>query len=208
MTGSRGAAAVAERPRADLPVTPLTWQRTDTVGTELVFPRGARPHGSAIVAGARAHALTWTAEISTASEVTSLHVTSQGDGWSRELRLGRAGGGWTCRAEHAGDAGDLPFAGTEELDAIDPAALLRLGDSPIFVAWAIRRLGLTVTSGPVTVPVLRISTPALSVMPGTETYHLVSAQRLRVTGDRPAVTYELDAAGIVVSQPGRLRLAR
>ncbi|WIM99087.1 putative glycolipid-binding domain-containing protein [Actinoplanes oblitus] len=207
MTGARGP-ALAERPRADLPSTPLTWQRTDIVGTELVFPRGSRPSGSAIVAGKRPYALTWQAELSGAAEVDALHVTTRGDGWSRELRLGRAATGWTCRAEHAGDAGDLPFAGTEQLDALDPAALLRLADSPIFVSWAVRRLGLTAKSGPVTVPVVRVQVPSLTVVPGQVTYHLVSPQRLRISGDFPAATVELDDAGMAVYQAGRMRLAR
>ncbi|WP_080127807.1 MULTISPECIES: putative glycolipid-binding domain-containing protein [unclassified Actinoplanes] len=189
-------------------MTPLTWQRTDTVGTELVFPRGSRPHGSAIVAGARAYSLTWQAEVTSTSEVTSLHVTSQGDGWSRELWLDRGASGWTCRAEHAGDAGDLPSAGAEQRDALDPRAVLRLADSPIFVAWAVRGLGLTVKSGPVTVPAIRVQVPSLAVLPGTVTYHLVSPQRLRITGDWPASTFELDAAGMAVYQAGHLRLAR
>ncbi|WP_436519946.1 putative glycolipid-binding domain-containing protein [Actinoplanes sp. HUAS TT8] len=206
-TSARGS-ALAERPRADLPVSPMVWQRTDRVGTELVFPRGARPSGSAIVAGSRAYSLTWNAEVTAASEVKSLHVTSQGDGWSRELRIARAESGWTCRAEHAGDAGDLPFAGTEQLDVIDPAAVLRLADSPIFIAWAVRNLGLTVKSGPVSVPVVRVQVPSLAVVPGTVTYHLVSPQRLRITGDWPAATFELDEAGMVVYQAGHLRLAR
>jgi hypothetical protein len=207
MTGAR-VPALAERPRADLPSTPLTWQRTDIVGTELVFPRGSRPSGSAIVAGKRPYMLTWQAELSPAAQVKSLHVTSQGDGWSRELRLGRGDTGWTCRAEHAGDAGNLPFAGTEQLDAIDPAAVLRLSESPIFLGWAVRNLGLTVKSGPVTVPVVRVQVPSLAVVPGQVTYHLVSPQRLRITGDFPAATYELDEAGMVVYQAGHLRLAR
>ncbi|BCJ46663.1 hypothetical protein GCM10010168_38140 [Actinoplanes ianthinogenes] len=206
-TGARGP-ALAERPRADLPSTPLTWQRTDIVGTELVFPRGARPSGSAIVAGKRPYTLTWQAELSAASEVESLHVTTHGDGWSRELRLGRSVSGWSCRADHSGDAGDLPFAGTDQLDALDPAAVLRLAESPIFVSWAVRRLGLTVKSGPVSVPAVRVQVPSLTVVPGTVTYHLVSPQRLRISGDFPAATLELDAAGMAVYQAGRMRLVR
>ncbi|MFI1990258.1 putative glycolipid-binding domain-containing protein [Actinoplanes sp. NPDC020271] len=207
MTGARGP-ALAERPRADLPVTPMIWQRTDRVGTELVFPRGSRPSGSAIVAGSRAYTLTWNAELTPASDVTSLHVRCQGDGWSRELRIGRTQTGWSCRAEQSGDAGDLPPAGTEHLDTIDPSAVLRLADSAIFVAWAARRIGLTVKSGPVGVPVVRVQVPSLAVVPGNVTYHLVSPQRLRITGDWPAATFELDDAGMVVYQAGHLRLAR
>jgi hypothetical protein len=94
------------------------------------------------------------------------------------------------------------------VNSADPAAVLRLADSPIFVSWAVRRLGLSVKAGPVTVPVVRVQVPSLAVVPGTVTYHLVSPQRLRITGDWPAATFELDAAGTVVYQAGHLRLAR
>jgi hypothetical protein len=40
------------------------------------------------------------------------------------------------------------------------------------------------------------------------TFHRVSAGRLRVTGDGPAATYDLDADGIVTYQPGRWRISQ
>jgi hypothetical protein len=46
------------------------------------------------------------------------------------------------------------------------------------------------------------------VAAGTATYHLVGPDRLRITGDGPATTYQLDPAAVVVYQAGRLRLAR
>jgi hypothetical protein len=177
---------------------PLTWQRTDVVGTELVLAPG---NGTAVVHGSRPYALQWTADDA------GLSVTCRGGGWTRTLELQRDAVGWTCRAGETGDAG-LPAPGAADPAAIDPAAIPRITDSPIFLTWAVRQLGLTAESGPVTVPSVRVLVPSLAVVAGHTTFHLVSPNRLRVTGDGPAATYELDPAGVVAYQAGRLRLAR
>jgi hypothetical protein len=49
--------------------------------------------------------------------------------------------------------------------------------------------------------------PWLTVVPGEASLHRVSETRLRATGDGPAVSYDLDAEGIVTYQAGRLRIA-
>jgi hypothetical protein len=54
---------------------------------------------------------------------------------------------------------------------------------------------------------IRLRTPSLTVVPGRSTYQLISDRRLRIGGDEPAGTYELDRTGLVVAQPGRSRLA-
>jgi hypothetical protein len=189
---------------------PLVWQRTDTVGTELVLHHGGAGRltaaGSAVVGGALPHTIGWDAELEPSCAVRALTVTCRGAGWSRTLWLRRdVTEGWTCRTEETGDLNDVP-AGIEDPGRLDDAALVRLADSPIFLTWALRRLRLTAESGPVCAPTVRIRTPSLTVLPGTSTYHLVSAQRLRVSGDEPCTRYDLDDAGIVIYQPGRFRL--
>ncbi|WP_433795760.1 hypothetical protein [Actinoplanes sp. CA-252034] len=57
-------------------------------------------------------------------------------------------------------------------------------------------------------PSARILTSSLTVVSGTATYHLISPHRLRITGDGPAVTYEMNPAGLVAHHPGTLRLVR
>jgi hypothetical protein len=170
---------------------PLAWQRTGVVGTELVFPHSAGAQGSAVVTGGVPYAMDWRAVVID-DDVREISVTCRGADRTRTAALRRTGGGWEGEAA----------------DGIDPDAVLRLTDSPIFVTWALRRLGLTVGSGPIRVPSARILTPSLDVIAGTATYHLVSPYRLRITGDGPAVTYELDPAGLVAYQPGHLRLVR
>jgi hypothetical protein len=205
----------------DGPAGPLVWQRTDTVGTELVFQAGSDPRtatGSAVVAGPLPHTTRWHADLDTDSRVQALAVTCQGGDWSRTLRLARdPGGAWTCRTEETGDlartlaAGGHPAAprpGFEDPARLNPQAIVRLSDSPIFLTWALRRLRLTPGDQPVSAPTMRILTPSLVVLPGVSTYQLVSDYRLRVSGDEPAAGYELDHAGIVTYRPARFRLAR
>jgi hypothetical protein len=187
-----------------LPSGPLAWQRTDVVGTELVFPCGS---GTAVVHGATPYAMEWRAGFESDGVVRELSVTCRGGGWSRGIELARTGEEWTCRAEESGDAG-MPAPGAVEPPGIAPDAVIRLADSPIFVTWALRRLRLTAEAGAVTVPSVRVLLPSLTLATGAATYHLVGPNRLRVTGDGPAVTYELDPAGVVAYQAGRLRLVR
>jgi hypothetical protein len=86
---------------------PLAWQRTDTVGTELVLPSGAdnrSADGTAVVAGPVPHTTRFHADLDTRSAVRTLTVTCSGSGWSRTLCLSRdADGGWACRTEETGD---------------------------------------------------------------------------------------------------------
>lgn len=162
-----------------LPAGPLAWQRTAVIGTELVFAAPGSAEGTAVVTGSRPHTVQWRADLAEDGAVTGLWVSCLG----KELRL----------------SGD---------DGLGAEVVPRLADSPIFVTWAINRLGLTVASGAVRAPSLRVVTPSLETVTGTATYHLVSPHRLRITGDGPAVTYEVDDAGLVTYQPGNLRLVR
>jgi hypothetical protein len=49
--------------------------------------------------------------------------------------------------------------------------------------------------------------PWLAVIPGSAALHRVSEHRLRVSGDGPAATFDLDGEGIVTYQPGKLRIS-
>lgn len=189
---------------------PLVWQRTDTVGTELVLHQGGAGRltatGSAVVAGALPHTTGWEADLDASCAVRALTVTCRGAGWSRTVRLRHDdAGAWTCRTEETGLLDDVP-PGIEDPGRLGGTALVRLTDSPMFLTWALRRLNLKPDSGPVGAPTIRVRTPSLAVVPGTLTYHLVSDRRLRVSGAEPSTRYELDGDGIVTYQPGRFRL--
>ncbi|WP_433795759.1 hypothetical protein [Actinoplanes sp. CA-252034] len=52
------------------PTGPLAWQRTGTIGTELVLPHaGERPGGTAVVTGCTPHAIDWQAGIDAGAAV-------------------------------------------------------------------------------------------------------------------------------------------
>ena len=189
---------------------PLVWQRTGTVGTELVLRDGVAPGvvtGSIIVGGRQPYTSRWHADLDGAWRVRALTVTTEGSGWRRNLALSRtASGAWACGAEESGTV-DGPPAGVDDPARLDGGAVLLLADSPIFLTWAMRALRLGAGSGPATAPVLRVRMPWLTVVPAASSFHRVSEHRLRVTGDGPAVAYDLDAEGIVTYQAGRLRIA-
>lgn len=211
VTRPAGAGPASAEPGADRP-GPLVWQRTDTVGTELVLHHGGAGRltaaGSAVVAGALPHTVGWEADLDPSWAVRALTVSCRGAGWSRTLWLRHdPAGDWSCRTGETGDLDEAP-PGIDDPGRLDATALVRLPDSPIFVTWAMRRLLLAAGSGPVCAPAVHIRTPSLAVLPGTSTYQLVGDRRLRVSGDEPSTRYDLDGAGVVIYQPGRFRLFR
>jgi hypothetical protein len=203
------ALSTAQRP-ATIRRSSLVWQRTGTVGTELVLGDGTAPSvvtGNAVVGGPQPHATRWHADLDAGWRVRALTITCEGDGWRRNLALSRAGDGWTCGAEQSG-APDGPPAGIDDPARLAGVDMVLLADSPIFLSWAMRQLRTTPESGPVTVRAARVRLPWLTVVPGPATFQLVGEQRLRVAGDGPVATYDLDADGIVTYQPGRLRITQ
>ncbi|MEU4241849.1 putative glycolipid-binding domain-containing protein [Actinoplanes sp. NPDC026619] len=188
---------------------PLVWQRTGTIGTELVLRDDAAPGvvtGSAVVAGQMPYSARWHADLDGSWRVRALTITCEGSGWRRNLALSRTPDGqWTCGAEQSGEV-DAPPPGIDDAARIDDTGLLLVTDSPIFLTWALRALRLEPSSKPVSAPTVRVRMPWLTVVPGTSAFQRVSENRLRVTGDGPANSYDLDAEGIVTYQAGRLRI--
>jgi len=197
---------------------PLGWQRTDTVGTELVLwpdTRRAAAEGTSVIVGRPAYTVHWHTEAGADLTVRALTVACRGAGWSRTLRLSRLsrlngpnrGPAWACRTDETGEL-PAPLPGIDDPARLDPDAVVRLVDSPIFVSWAVRRLRLTPQPGAVRVPTVRVLTPSLVVLPAMSTYHLVGPGRLRIGGDEPASVYDLDGDCLVTYQSGRCRLVR
>jgi hypothetical protein len=203
------------------PAGPLVWQRTDTVGTELVLPSGGdgrSADGTAVVAGPVPHTTSFHADLDPRSAVRALTVTCSGVGWARTLHLSRdAQDGWDCHTEEAGDlhrsltgSGHAapPPPGIDDPDRLRGATIVRLDRSPVFITWALRQLDLASGDGPRTVPTIRVLTPWLVVVPTRSTYQLIAANRLRVSGPEPSAIYHLDQHGVVTYRPARVRLAR
>jgi hypothetical protein len=187
----------------------LIWQRTGMIGTELVVGDGGDPpmvSGSAVIGGPLPYATRWHAELDGEWRVRALTVTAEGAGWQRRLALSRGDDGWTAGSEASGEAAGPP-PGIEDPTRLADVDVLLLSDSPIFLTWAVRHLGCTAEAGPVTVPTARVRLPWLTVVPAPSTFQRVGEHRLRVSGDGPVATYDLDADGIVTYQAGRLRIA-
>jgi hypothetical protein len=182
---------------------PQVWQRTDTIGTELVIPEGeTHASGTAVVGGPKPYATKWQVWLGDDFSVRELTVTTEGQGWRRELHLSRAG----CRTQVVGEL-DAPQPGLEDPSRL-AGVVVRLAASPVFLGWAIRALKVVPGGPAVTAPTARVLTPSLAVEVGESRYQRVGDHRLRVTGDEPAASYDLDAAGVVTYQPGRLRIVR
>ena len=162
---------------------PVAWQRTGVVGTELVVPGHDHVSGTVVVAGAEPYALDWRARLDDDARVVDLVVVRKGAGEIRTLEMSRAGGTWVTRPD------------------LDADASVLVDGSPIFLTWAVRGLG----AAPVRKPVIRVAVPSLEISTTMVTLHLISESRLRVTGDGPAVTYELDRSGMVSARAGQFR---
>jgi hypothetical protein len=206
---------------ANRPPGPLVWQHTDRVGTEVVFTTGdnaVAATGSAVVGGPLPYTTYWQAELDARAAVRALYVTCAGGDWSRTLRLARTPAGqWTCRTQQTGAFGASlagsghpvpPLPDTDDAGRLGGVTVVRLSDSPIFLSWALRGLRPTPGEKPVVAATLRVLTPSLVVLAGASTYQLIGRCRLRVGGDEPATTYELDDTGLVTRQRARLRLVR
>src|SRR3954451_24255417 len=106
---------------------PLLWQRTGTVGTQLVLRDGPAPGvvtGSVVVGGPQPYTSRWHADLDGAWRVRVLTITTEGSGWRRNLAVSRTGeGSWTCGAEASGSI-DAPPAGIDDPSRLDGGAVL------------------------------------------------------------------------------------
>jgi hypothetical protein len=177
---------IGTRARAAVLTGPVAWQRTGTVGTELVIPGGPeQASGTAVIVGGEPFTLDWQAGLDEHGGVVTLAASCRGPGFTRTLEMSRTGGSWVTHAD------------------LDPDALVRIDGSPIFLFWAMRKLELG--GDPVRRATIRVAVPTLEITTIHLTYQLISANRLRVTGDGPAVTYELDESGMADSRAGHFR---
>ena len=196
------AAGTSRNRTAHDPSRPLIWQRTDTVGTELVFPDadGRTAAGSAVIGGTGPHSVHWLAALDDDGGVRGLTLTCESAQSSGTLTMSREDDGTLVfrTRDAADDTGTIRLPGVE---------VVRVTDSPMFVTWAMRRLRLAPAKGVVAAVTARILLPSLTVATGTSTYQLVSDRRLRIGGDEAATVFDLNEAGIVSYRPGRLRLA-
>jgi hypothetical protein len=141
---------------------------------------------------------------------TSLHATTRGERWRRELVLRRDQNGiWNIAADQNGEIG-LPLAGGDVVP-LTGAIDCDLGLSPVTNMMPILRHGLLDRGGPIDFTMAWVDVPALAVQPDAQRYrHLHSSIDQRVVRYEAidssfAADITLDADGVVIDYPGIAR---
>ena len=168
--------------------------------------RGIRATGTQLGVDPVPYRLDYELETEADFVTSRLRVVSRGDGWRRELQLGRAADGdWSIVASEEGRL-DLPHAGG---NASDLAAALDcdLGLSPVTNTMPILRYGLLHGGGPVELTMAWVAVPALAVEADGQRYrHLESmVVRFEAVDGSFAADITVDDDGVVVDYPGIAR---
>ncbi|SBT63171.1 hypothetical protein GA0070622_0114 [Micromonospora sediminicola] len=194
----------------------LFWVRTDTAGSEHVVldePQGLTAHGVALAVDPIPYTCRYRLTLAPDWSTSRLEVDADGAGWSRSVRLERAGDGWRVRTGEEGDldaalrAAGHPTAGlpgTDDPDRLAEALDVDLGGSPLTNTLPIRRIGLgrlpaDLATG---VKVAWVLLPSLAVIPAEQVYTSLGPGRVRFAGDGFTADLEVDPEGFVVRYPG------
>ncbi len=185
----------------------LLWNRLDTVGTDLAFVDG----GSRFI---NARGFTTTAlpvphvcryELVTDAEcaTTRLHVSTEGAGWRREVRLDRSDSGWRITTTQRGTfKGEPP--GMAEPGLLRDALDVDLEATVLTNSLPIRRLRLLGarpgTAHPLLVAFIRV--PSLLVSPVRQIYTVVTDGMVRYTAGSFTADLSIDENGYVTHYPG------
>ncbi|MEV8504397.1 putative glycolipid-binding domain-containing protein [Actinoplanes sp. NPDC051475] len=194
----------------------LFWERRDTTGAEhtLVDARtGLHARGTALAV----HPLAYTARYEIRTDpswvTTSVEVTTEGEGWSRTLRMEADGGRWRATTAEQGDldaalaAGGHARAGlpgTEDPDLLVGAYDVDLTGSPLTNTLPIRRLGLDKAEPGVAhrVSVAWVLLPSLEVVQADQIYTALGDGRVRFANETFSADLTVDDDGFVVDYPG------
>ncbi|WBC13507.1 putative glycolipid-binding domain-containing protein [Micromonospora sp. WMMA1998] len=194
----------------------LFWVRTDTAGSEHVVldeRQGLTAHGVALAVDPIPYTCRYRLTLAPDWSTSRLEVDADGAGWSRSVRLERAGDGWRVRTGEEGDldaalrAAGHPTAGlpgTDDPDRLAEALDVDLGGSPLTNTLPIRRIGLgrlpaDLATG---VKVAWVLLPSLAVIPAEQVYTSLGPGRVRYAGDGFTAELEVDPEGFVVRYPG------
>ncbi|MFC4148955.1 putative glycolipid-binding domain-containing protein [Micromonospora mangrovi] len=194
----------------------LFWSRTDTAGAEHVSfddRQGLTARGTVLAADPVPYTCRYQLTTGPDWATTRLEVEAEGAGWSRSVRLERAGDGWRVRTGEEGDldaalraAGHPPagLPGTDDPDRLADALDVDLGGSPLFNTLPVRRLGLA--RGPADQPrrltVAWVLVPSLVVVPAEQVYSSLGPARVRFASDTFTADLDVDPEGFVVRYPG------
>lgn len=195
----------------------LMWRRTDVPGSEAVV---LRQDGDGLVARGHQHAVDPSPylleyELTIADEWTRTHLVAHaaGPGWTRDLRLHRVDGVWSCGGDAQGAPGlhawdgqklrEFAHPGFVEAESLAEAVDIDIGGSPLTNALPVHRLGL------LRAPVGRVAQsvsawvlpPTLEVVASAQTYTVLGQDRLRYGDAGTEVEIEYDREGWVRNYP-------
>ncbi|WP_319459794.1 putative glycolipid-binding domain-containing protein [Micromonospora sp. RTP1Z1] len=194
----------------------LFWARTDTAGAEYVGfddRQGLAARGTALAVDPIPYTCRYQLTIGPDWAATRLEAEAEGAGWSRSVRLERAGDGWRVRAGEEGDldaalraAGHAPagLPGTDDPDRLADALDIDLGGSPLFNTLPLRRLNLRRAPADMArrVTVAWVLVPSLVVVSAEQVYTSLGPGRVRFASDTFTADLDVDADGFVVRYPG------
>lgn len=190
------------------------WVKDDPFGVEfaelVIAAERLTARGVAIGAAPLPYRLDYDLETGPDFVTARLRVTCSGEGWRRELELGRdAKGLWTVATDGDGDV-DLPSAGGDPAQFAD-ALDCDLELSPVTNMMPILRHGLLQNGGPFEFTMAWVAVPSLAVHADGQRY-----RHLRSSGDHHLVRFEavdgsfaaditVDGDAVVVDYPGIAR---
>ncbi|MFU8854538.1 putative glycolipid-binding domain-containing protein [Micromonospora sp. SL1-18] len=194
----------------------LFWSRTDTAGSEhVVFDdrQGLLARGVVLAVDPIPYTCRYHLTVGADWCANLLEAEVEGAGWTRSVRLERAGDGWRVRTGEEGDldaalraAGHQPagLPGTDEPDRLAAALDVDLSGSPLFNTLPVRRIGLgrTPADHARQVSVAWVLLPGLAVLPADQVYTSLGPGRVRFASDTFAADLDIDPNGFVVRYPG------
>ncbi len=192
----------------------VAWAKDDPFGVEfaelLLAAETLTATGVAIGTAPIPYRLDYALETGPGFVTTRLHVTSRGEGWSRELDLRRdPHGAWSVAVVEKGSV-DLPRPGGDP-SRLEGALDCDLGLCPVTNMMPILRHDFLHTGGPIELAMAWVAVPELSVRLDRQRY-----RHLRTAADQHVVGFEavdgsftaeitVDADGVVIDYPGIAR---
>jgi|SRR5690606_22460319 hypothetical protein len=204
-----------------MPNTTRVWTRLDTAGTDLAFvtdDNGLRARGAVVAADPFPHVCRYELTTDPNWATTSLEVVTEGDGWSRRVRLRRDGTEWRVTTSEQGNLmrvlkaakrRPVGLPGMEDPSRLTGVLDVDVGAAPLFNTLPVRRLGLQEAPEGTShrIQVAWVLVPSLEVAAVEQTYTALGPDRVRYTSDRFTAELELDPQGFVTHYPGLARLA-
>jgi hypothetical protein len=188
--------------------TTLSWNRIEAFGAELALVGegpGLQASGWALGAAPVAYSCRYKLETDERWQTTSLEVQTEGDGWSRSLRLARrpGGGEWKVRATESGRLA-APPPGAEYPETFESAVDVDLGHSPLTNTLPIRRLDI-LKQPPGTefqITAAWVEVPSLAVIASVQRYTPLENGRVVYRSGEYRVEITVDPQGYVLHYPG------